>query len=364
MKRLTNLEPAEVSAVKRGANKRKFMVFKSTEKMSRDEMLKSIMGADPKIMAKVEKVLKSMADEPSEQGEGTLSPRAQTALKAVVRILLPFKDEISDEALDTVLTEAGFRFNDEHENAGEQMSEAGKKEGGMMGIPAKADGVSAEHHSAAVGEAEKAYKAHIGKLGYPAAEPKMKSAGQEGEMEASGEKDDLQGKAEKSAVGKSAETDLSKLPKEVQAIYKSNISLVQKVGEVEKQLKEERTERRRKEFIAKASTYKHYTGDRAELAEHMMELSDVSPKLFEAFEKNLEAVESQKVAISKSTFSEIGSSLASQGTTWEKIEQSAMGWVQKSGEKVTKEEAVAKFLGTPEGQKLYNEHQTQRPGGI
>jgi|WetSurMetagenome_2_1015567.scaffolds.fasta_scaffold120411_2 hypothetical protein len=369
MRRLYDLDPAEVSLVSKGANKKKFLIFKSRNNevdMATDkqkELLELVRKADPKVMKKVEKVLK---DNQELQGdEGGLSTRAQAALKAVVRILTPFKEEINDDILDQTLGAAGFGVMEDEggapEDAGSPMEgEAGEKEAMCK----------EEDLMGAKDAANKAYKAHLAKMGYqkyPPAEMQMKSVQKDIDGDEAEDEDEEEESVGKSAVMKADGTlDLSAVPASVrpalEAIYKGNLELVKKNADLEKQLKEERDQRKTKEFVEKAAGFKNLGADKAELATVLKSLAETNPEAYEKIEKTLQAADTQ---IGKGTlFGEIGSSQSAKGgSNWDMIEKAAEGWVAKSGQNMTKAQAVEAFLVTKDGQKMYGEYKNER-GGI
>ena len=83
--------------------------------MDTKQLLEIVRKGDPEVLKRVEKVLKdhddaaAMASAAGGEGGKSISDRAKVALKAVVRILTPFKDEITDEVLDDTLGAAGFQ---------------------------------------------------------------------------------------------------------------------------------------------------------------------------------------------------------------------------------------------------------------
>lgn len=71
----------------------------------------------------------------------------------------------------------------------------------------------------------------------------------------------------------------------LEALFKSRDADKERLSSVEKSLGEERTIRRKKEFLAKALEFKHLPGNPEELGSVMMEVADKSPELFEKIEK-------------------------------------------------------------------------------
>lgn len=255
------------------------------------------------------------------------SAEAEAAIKAAAEILEPFKEQIAKEDLEGLVEIEKTDDGDEDDTA----------------PPAKAP------------------------------QKKKTSKAKPADNSDDGEQDNEDPKmATKKKVSKTAddELDLSEVPDavrpHVESIYKANRDLIAKSEKLEKDLADERRTRREKEFIAKCEGFKHYSGDKKELATELMELSDASPKLYDKIVKQLEAVEAEKAAAAGLIFSELGSSVP--GNTgvgsFEAIEKAAEAVVAKSGEKVSKEQAVEKFLSTPEGKSMYSQYKASRKDGV
>ena len=379
MKHLFHLDPAEVSLVPKGANMKKFLILK--EGQMGKQLVEQLKNLDPAVLSKVEQVLKShkitkeaSPEQAAPEAEGNgVSERASAALKAVVRILTPFKEELSPHLLHDVLEAAGLSLEaqTEEEEQGESMSKEGD---GMV----KPKGVEDAHHEEAAAVAHKAaeaaYKSHIAKLGYrkyPEEQPQLGGdkhpvAGDAAHSELLGK--EAEGEEYKKMVSKEGKVDMSALPKDVrdqvQAIFKSNEDMIKKAASLEKDLKAERDLRLQREFEEKAKGYSNLGADQKEVATILKSASETSPELLTKVEAVLKAANEQ---ISKGDlFKEYGSKASKStgsGSAWENIEKAAEGYVAKSGEKATKEQAVTKFLQTEEGQKMYAEFKSAR-GGI
>ncbi len=304
------------------------------------ELLEKIKKADPEVMKKVEKILKDAAE--AAEGGG-MSPRAEAALKAVVRILTPFKEEIKPSMVTKLMTEAGLTEEQtETENEGEP----------GQGGP----GVSKAKDCPPEGE--------------KVAEKTKKAKNVDGDTDDEDDNNEEETMTTKAQVIKAdGSLDLSAVPESVrpalELIFKGNQELVKKNADLETALKTERDQRREKEFVAKTEGFKHYVGDKAALAKELNALEAASKPLYDAFITNLEAVEKAAEA-NKKLFVETGSSRSASagGSTWEQVEAAALAVVQKSGDsKVSKEQAVEQFLKTAEGQKMYGEYKKER-GGI
>lgn len=377
MNKLYSLDPAEVSFVPHGANKKRFMVFKEDGGIQMDKAtIEKITKGNPKVMAAIEKVIKDF----QEKHDGDLDEKAVTAMKAAARILTPFKDKIPKELMRAVNGATGMVDDDEGEDEGQEPEEKeamGKvnKEGALghgdeSGQAAEASGGEVPQkdmqyaHKMGVDAYHAARKEAMKKMGheqYPAADLQMKE--DKGDMD-----EEAQEKKEgEGMVTKSGELDLSGVPEKVrpavEKIYKDQREAIAKADKLEKDLAEERSHRITKELTEKVEALKHLGAEKTELVSVLKELKESNPKAFEKVEAVLKAADAQ---IAKGAlFAEAGSKLsrASGGTTWEQIEKAAEGYVAKSGEKLSKAEAVEKFLNTQDGQKLYAEHQAQR-GGI
>ena len=389
MKRLHSLEPKEVSLVGKAANKKKFLVFKNSKgkQMSvQQEIVEMMKKADPKALKNLEKVVKAMMPSDAGMAAGDMPPkkdssvyklegkegedsvdehtmigdRAQAALKAVGRILEPFKGEIKAQHLMKVAGAVGI--GDDHAPGDVQGEEAPVDHMMKADCP---EGVDPEHHAKAMGEAQKMYKAHLEKMGYRKHEdeqPEMKSM-----MKA--KKDDMEEEEEEDLekkVQKSGRLDLSAFPEaqrpHLEAIFKSNMELVKKNQDLEKELSHERDVRLEKEFNEKAAALTTHTGaNKAEIVKIMKSMHSKDPEALKFFEAVLKAQNEQ--AKSSGLFKTVGSDRAAKvGDPASQIDAIVDGLVLKSGGK-TKEQVYSEYIATPEGKKLYNEYAIQKRGG-
>ena len=170
-------------------------------------------------------------------------------------------------------------------------------------------------------------------------------------------------------VSKSDTLDLTAVPEKVrpgiEMIFKSHKELVKKNSELQTKVEELEKSAKRKEFVAKAATFKHFTGNREELVDQLMALDATNPKLRETIEKQLSGLDAEKDAISKGIFSEVGSSLPNNGSDFDaKIEAKVSEIVQKSGHKTSREQAYTDYISSPEGQRMYAEFKANRKDGI
>lgn len=379
MKKLYDLKAAEVSLVPRGANKKKFLVFKSDKgncmPQPEQDIRKLIESVDPKTIAKVDEVLKSMTNKEEDGTEAPLSERAQAALKAVARILAPFKDEITDDHLDAVQDEVGIEPGEGEEPTSKDDEDGDGDEDVEMSMD-KPEGVDDEHHKSAMDEAKKGYTAHLNKMGYEKYQSdqtlQKTRRGPEPEDDSDedddGDMDDVNKIQEESvgkeAVTKSAESlDLSAFPEKQRAqlemIFKANQELVQKADALEKKnealekdLKIERDQRVLKEFQDKAKTFKHLGANTEELASVMKTLSETNKEAYDKIEGVLKAADAQ-IAQGADLYREIGTRGSSPvGDAEAQLNALVESVVKKSDGSKTKEQVYDEVCQTPEGKKL------------
>lgn len=194
--RLSDLEVNEVSLVPRGANKRKFLVTKSAEesmppkkhgedlthgdkspKLSKQSLHDMIKKTNPEVMEKVDHLMKkhypesvhkdpepkslptpapAMAAAPQEsEGAEGLSEEAKAAVKAVARILTPFKGKLSPLMLHEVLDDVGFQLE-----SGEAADEEGEEELEKAHKPLHDESEDEEDKEDAEEEGEELEKSH------------------------------------------------------------------------------------------------------------------------------------------------------------------------------------------------------------
>lgn len=360
----------------RGANKKKFLVKKSGEAMDKKSLLKMIENVDPEAMARVEKILKTFADgstvsvpnmaDMEKSGEeanfeateqpGEMDQRTQACLKAITRILSPFKGKIPSALVHKVV-DASMGEPSE----GDDMA---TKEASARMSPEK---VSEDHKIEAMGVAKAAYKGHMEKLGYkkyPDAEIAQKADTDPDENGEDEEQEGTMGDVDKSDVFKSLDGEIAKLPKEsrkvVTQIFKSHKDLIEKNESLSKEVDGLRRREQRREYVTKAEGMKHLGVDTNELADTLMDLATKSPEAYAKVEKILQS--SEKLSAKSEVFKELGSNLGGNGkATWERIEAAAMDVVKKSGEKITAAAAVDRFLETSEGKAMYAEYLDGHP---
>ena len=374
MKKLIDLDPAEVSLVTRGANKRKFLIWKDeTGAPEEEDMPENIPDhANPDIPVQDPQQIAEDHGAPPVP----LSARAMAAVQAVVRILTPFKGEITDSDLDQAMSDSGVINQEDNTVAAPVNPKAAPKDPKQMPgknpappqVAAQKDDMDGGDVEMSADEDDDADDMDQDMM------DQMKACKSDDEIlkVAKSFLNKSQGgqSVDKKSVMKSDGTiDMTAVPEAVrpavEAIYKSQQELVAKNADLETQLKTERHERREKEFIAKAESFVHYTGDRKELATQLMALEDSSKPLYESFVKNLEGLESEKAMIHKSATQEIGSGMSAGSTDASaKIDAAVAAIVTKSAGGLSKEQAYSQFITSDEGQKLYSEYKSNRKGGI
>lgn len=376
MKNLHSLKLQEVSLVPKGANGKTFVVVK--EAPTEANQVSFMKG--------LRKILKSFGKKPDEQGDGNmgegLSREAQTALEATGRILAPHKDEITDAHMDAVQQHIGI-------------PSGGSEEGGEDGAGEGDDDVKPEHMQGGKEAAEKAYKDYMTKLGYqkyPEGKLTMKSKkpmdnmddedDEDEEAEKARKADEMAEMARKEKMAKEnilkedGSLNLAAIPEEMrpfaEVIAKQQADSATKLKaaedksvKLEKELSDNKIAQRKSEIVAKAASFTNLSQPDTVM---MLELADAAGKeKFDAIVKGLEANDKQ---IGESRlFGEIGSSSASHGggaggsDIMSKIEKSVADIVQKSAgseHPISKEQAMADYLSSPDGMKLYEQEKTRR----
>lgn len=400
--RLHELEAAEISLVPQGANRRRFLIYKDKEGIMahHQQLHDAIMKPDPHVMQKVEDCMKAYmekmgavhkdlpaGDEDEGAMGGAMDDQSQAAVKAVVRILTPFKDKVSPLLLHEILDAAGFQVTSEGGeepgamHIGDGAQEMEEKEGHFSAIPAAIESEEehewpVEHQDALVNKMKKshmhdaasagneAYKAHMEKLGYrmyPDAEMAMKTKDGKPVMKKKGEH-----------VAKSASDALdlsavdSKTRQVLEQVFKGQRDLITKNAALESTMKAMKDAERKKELVEKAASFSHVGVPSEDLVAQLEVADKAGPEHLERVLKTFGALNEQ--ARSSKLFGEYGSSVPATGfgggDAHAKIEKMAEGIVQKSGNTLSKEEAYEKAILSPEGRRLYAEHQAGRKDGI
>lgn len=394
-KRLKALKASEVSLVKAGAIKRPIFVLKNEQGLPMSEAAaknpfaltpEQDAAADACIKSLAERVAKAAGDMPETEGEDDgLSERAQQALKAVYRILLPFKDEITDADLDALQDsigmadgEAGDEIVDEdgnevtnHEVVAQSADgpptdkedtmadkddddvEKGAAEGMDWSKISKPDGMSDDDHKAAMDMAKGAYKS------------KMKAS-----------------KATKSADGARTETKDEPVEKSLDAIAKSyeesNKALIAKTASLESQIQKMNDER---DVLAIESDvraqFKHLAVDVAKTAKVLKSLRDTDKDAHDSYLESLRAANEQ-VKVSKSfgsggLYGQIGQSVGGMGADGKyqahvptDAESQLEALVEQhvgKGDCRTKADAWGAVLKTAKGAELYTQMAVEQNRG-
>jgi hypothetical protein len=167
-------------------------------------------------------------------------------------------------------------------------------------------------------------------------------------------------KAKKSA----GELDLSGLTAEdraqVEAVMKSQASLVEKTAQLEKLVQSISDERTTAAFVAKAEQFKHIPGSSQELGAVLKSAATVDPKLGDAL---LGIFEKVNGLVAKSAL--LGSvgvgGVTTPNSAAAKLDALIDGVVQKSAGKVSREKAYSEVLKSAEGKELYREYLAENP---
>jgi hypothetical protein len=374
-KKLFDLDPAEVSLVGKGANKKRFLVYKSGERVMPANIETLLKKADAKTIAHIEKILKNAPPSNSGMTSEDLPPKpdsatfkddaqVQAAMKAAARILAPHKDKLSSDHMKTMSHDLGINTGEgqaavkpeaEGPGGGNEPTVAGKAQ---MAIP---ENVKEEHHAAALDMAQKAYSSHLEKMGYRKyddQQPTQKSKEKENDDDDGG--DD---------VSKSLKDfDLSKVPAAVreplEAIFKSNQELVKKNETLSSQLAEEQDRRKQKEYVEKAQGFKHLGANTEELATTLKTIASRDPEAAAKVESVLKAADAQ-IKAGGALYGELGSriSKADAGSPEGQMKAMVEAHVAKSDGKQSKEEIADHLFRTnKEYKRLYSEYMNNHPG--
>lgn len=385
-KRLTKLEPGEVSVVSRAANRKRFHILKNEDGTMPDaqepisksltDLIEGVEKVSPEDMEAISKAAQTVAVAKADGGDA--DPRLQTTLRAVGKMLVPYtkaRDDgtpaVSMADLAPILaalgiTDAGDDEADEEEEAAEEMINMGiekgvdgpgcgpgveKADAAMSGM-SKPDGVTDAQHEAAKKAAKAAYDDHMAKNGYTDA----KKAEEEKKPSTAPKKteDDM---AEKDDIAKSA---FASFPAEQRAalepIFKAQREAIAKAEAKAARLEETLL---RKELIGKAEGYRHLGLDTADLAEQLYEMQTRHPEGMPKFEKLLKSLDAQAKA--GGLFNEVGSKAtgSNEGSAAEMLDSKVASIVAKSDGR-SKAQVYRDFVKTPEGAELYKNYQAEQ----
>jgi len=320
------------------------------------KMRDMIAKTDPAVLAAVDKAFDGYV---KKDAGGEPDAQMVAAGKAVARILTPFKGSMPPALAHQIVDVAGFNMGE----MGDEDTTPGAMrvgDGSQVEKAAKDDGDDDEDDVSKMGggcvatQVDKSGGSPVNKKG----EQVSKSAA---DTQTNGAPD-LSGIADPKT--RSAVELVMKSQRELVA---KNAALETSNVDLKKSLDDQKAETRKKELVAKAAGWQHLAVPQDDLVAQLVDADKAGKEAFERVEKNFNALNAQ--AQTGRLFGEIGSNLPRGGgsgpdASYAKMEAAAMGWVQKSGEKCSKEEALSKFLETPEGRKMYAEHQAARPGGI
>lgn len=354
---------------------------------SQEDLQKAIAAADPEVMKRVDGAMKdhlagmkkNAADAAASSTDE--SSMVSSAVKAVARILTPFKEKIPAPLMHAILNEIGFAVEEAQEGPepGAHSEEdhfekeiGGEGDAGTIGqgetmpghIESKEAGfetIPAEHLEKAAKGDFSGLKDHLEKMGYrkyPDEQPAIKS------------KDGKTVEGKEKNVEKTAQLS-PEMQAKLEAVFKSNEQLVQKNSELASEVAALRALDKQKEVIAKAASLSGAGLPQDTLVAILSDAQKAGPEAYERVVKGFEAI-SEQTRVAKSfggdLYSEKGSNLSGQTqgseNAWARIEKAAEGLVQKSTTPISKEDGIAQFLSTADGKRLYAEHQAGRKDGI
>lgn len=302
MPRLSDLEAFEVSLVPRGANRRKFLLFKSDDgEENMDEILKSILESGIENEEEVDKKIDELLPEEVKKQQA-LADRTKSAIKGALRLLTSVKGELPNEGRRLMGMLAGAM--------GKGYAEPKKQEGNEPPVVP------------------------------PKGPAKKSDEGTEGGMTPE------------------VKEKLDTLFKQNEDLVKKNDDLVKKNEELGKRVGEEEGKRVLKEFEEKATSF-GYVGDEAKKVAKA--LKEGKEKLSKEAYDELERVTKSNAVVKEdgNLFREFGSTQGgSQGGVAVKVE-AKVAEIRKADPKLTPEQAETKvFENEPE---LYNEYLKENP---
>lgn len=357
MKRLFGLKTKEVSLVDKGANKKKFIITKSDQgaPMTKEEITKLMEKMDDKSIAKLEEVVKSLKLEEGEDSIGKMSPKAEAAMKAIGRIMSPFKGDMKKSHMEKLMKEMGMCDDDEEkENLSKEEIAMG-----YMGTPSK---MLSEHGIEALNKAKDAFKEHLEKLGYPKYPEQQITQKKAGDDEEEEDEEDEVSKVNKAQEPLSAFTPEQKT--QLESVFKANKDLSTENEKLKGELKVERDARITKELVIKAEGFKNL-GKPEDIAAILKSVSEKDPETAKKLEEILAS--GHKALETSEVFKEYGSRMSgSTGTpdaTLDALVNSKLNEIKKSDKHATFAETYDQVLQTEEGRKLYAQIKSSRKGG-
>ena len=296
--RLSDLSIHEVSLVKRGANKRKFLLYKTEDreelmKAFLDQILKSGLTDEKQIDEKINEVFPESLIEKGEKRDNFIS-----AVKGTMRLVNTLKGDLPEEKITELMTLLS-------------------------------------------GNVEKTVKtptATTSKDGTVTTEPTVTTP---------------EGIVSKEGKVKTPVTE--KTPEE---ILKAHDTLMKKNEDLEKIIKDEREIRLKKEFADKAAAFKNIPGEKADLAHVMKTASETMDKeTYDKFEGLLKGADAalKESALLKEAGTTGGSDAGADA--WDKIEKAAVE-MRKADPKLSNAQAIDKVM--KEQPSLYEEYKAQR----
>jgi hypothetical protein len=395
-KKLYNLRPREISMVDDPANMKPILVLKGKRSMTDMEaMRQAIAQTDPNIIgaadATIEAIAKAasagmMAQGAQVDGYGGLSDQAQAALKAVARLLAPYKDEISDADMDALQDSLGMAQapnSDADDSAPVPPPPMPMQAPQVPGSPAQAMSRAPGPPRAPMLPPQlrvrKAAQTMMdkGKKEPPddADEKEMETDDAEADdkkvtdsktkpykSKSGGVMADSETKVEKSADGK-----LEEIFKRAAALEAQNQELVAKSAQLESELAVEREDRLQREYLVRAEEYRGL-GDPASVAKVLKSMHGASDEAQKEFEAVLKAA-NQRVrateAFGGSLFSESGSRLGGNtgGSALGKLDALVDSQVSKSTGK-SREQIYAEIMKSAEGKALYRQSEAEAGRGV
>ncbi|MCK4795507.1 MAG: hypothetical protein KAV87_67880 [Desulfobacteraceae bacterium] len=174
-------------------------------------------------------------------------------------------------------------------------------------------------------------------------------------------------KMDEEDVKKGLETLAPEVRGTIEALFKSNKQASEENSELKAVVKSLVDSQEERSYIAKAEKqFDHVPGTSKEIGMVLKSAHNVSSE----FGKNLESIfgKMNDVAKSSPVFKNMGSAggdinASGGGDSWEQIKKAAVSHFAKSadGATMSAEQAVAKFLETPEGAELYKAYEADNP---
>lgn len=388
-KRLTKLEPGEVSLVSRAANRKKFYMTKnedgtmpdSSNDSSHQQLLAAVQSISEADLEKIGKAAEQIAVTKADGTDGADS-RLQTTLRAVGKMLVPYSKAREDGTpaitmadLQPILEAIGITDpdgdgdddlpEDEAQEAGELVNMSvdksvdgpgvgpgiEKADAAMSGTT-KPEGVSDADFEAAQKAAKAAFDAAMAKAGYTGTKKADKE--KQADSATTPKEDDM----DQEDVAKSA---LASFPKEQRAalepIFKAHKEAIAKAEAKAARLEEQLL---RKDLVAKAAGYRNLGVETQELAEFLYDAQTHLPaERAEKFEKLLKSLDAQ--AGRGGLFNEMGSkaSGSASGSAAEQLDAAVASLVAKSDGK-SRAQVYRDFVKSPEGAELYKSYQIEQ----